>query len=922
MGSSKKQTIGYRYFMGLHFGLCHGPVDAFMEVRGGDRTAWKGSGYTVSTDEFGNEVITPSGDAVGEVTASGRIYINAPNLWGGEKKEGGIVGAADVMMGEATQAANDYLASKIGGPMPAFRGLCSLVFRGGMVGAMNPYPKPWKFQVRRILNGWQGGSAWYPEKAEVPVRAEVPGTPAVIPFEYEGGENFPTQTTVNLGRGPKTVTFEYITGEIPDKFIVEVDGVELVNTGYVGDPNYFMAAYGMTTQNALTYELGLRDLPSETVHMYDPAHDGTLDFDTNPGVMRLTFSKASATATATLKVYGPLTGTAWACRFIVHGSDASPALLGMNPAHIAYEALTNPEWGLGYPEAMLDAESFTAAADVFHAEGLGLCLQWVRQDTIEGFIQDVMNHAGAVLAQDPRTALFRILPIRGDYVVAELPEFRRGLNVVAVESFERASITETTNEVTVLYTDAATGKEGSVTIQHLANIQAQGGVASQTIRYPGAPTLGLAQRFALRDLTAKAAPLCKVRIIVDRSGYGILPGEVVRWSDSKLGIVDMPMRVLQVGYGGLTDGRITLDLAEDVFGLPAATYLGQQDSGWEEPATGALPSPDVTMLEIPYVTLVATLGAATVASLDAEAGYVGMAAASPGGGASSFALYSRVGSADYAEVDGGTWSPGGLLSEEVGPLDTELTLTSVYGYDQLTVGMLAMLGTGADAELVRVDAGNATEGTLTVGRGCADTVPRAWPLGTRLWVLTGAMAVDPTEYATGETVDGKAATDAADGPLSLDDSPGDSVTLYQRQARPYPPGNVKINGEAYPAAVADEFIVTWAHRNRVLQADQLVDTTQASVALPDNTRYGLRFLDSDDALLVEKLDIGGDTATVSLDYTGDVTMELYTIDNTAESAQRHRITFAYSGMVGNTIDADAYTPVDDAPIIDGGDLDG
>ena len=62
MGSSKKQTVGYWYKLLLHYGICRGPVDAFLEFRCGDRTAWQGN-----------------------LTDTGTISINAPNLWGGEK---------------------------------------------------------------------------------------------------------------------------------------------------------------------------------------------------------------------------------------------------------------------------------------------------------------------------------------------------------------------------------------------------------------------------------------------------------------------------------------------------------------------------------------------------------------------------------------------------------------------------------------------------------------------------------------------------------------------------------------------------------------------------------------------------------------------------------------------------------------------
>lgn len=739
MGGSKKQTVGYRYFMGLHFGLCHGPVDAFLEIRGGDRVAWDGSAQVVKArilESLGLDIVIPVGyePATGPITTSQRIKILAPELWGGEKKEGGIVGELDVMMGEPTQQANDYLASQIDAPMPAFRGLLTLVFRKGMVGAMNPYPKPWKFRVRRVKKGWHGGdgTAWYADKAEI----------------------------------------------------------DLI------------------------------------------------------------------------------------------GAKA------MNPAHIAYECLTNPVWGMGYPAGVLDDASFRAAADVFHAEGLGLCFQWVRADSIEGFVQDVMNHAGAVLAQDPRTGLFRLLPIRGGYDVATLPEFRRGLNVLSVESFERAAITETVNEVVVNYTDVSTGKAGAVTVQQLANIQAQGGVVSQPVQYQGIPTVGLAERVGLRDLMARSQPLCKVRLLADRSAYGILPGQVVRWSDAKLGVADMPMRVLQVNYGTLTAGAITLDLAEDVYGLPATSYLGQQPSGWEEPPVEPQPAPAVAALELPYVAIHRAEGASVANALDPAAGFLAMAAARPQGVNYGFTLYTRTGSADYEQTGAGEWTPGGPLLTGIDSGDTLLTLDPPRGLHQVDVGGLGMLGAGPEAELVRVDAVNVPGGTVTVARGVGDTIARSWPLGTRFWALEEGIAASATEFADGEAVDAKAATQASAGELALDFAPTRTVAMDARAARPYVPGRFAVNGDAAPDGLFGELTVTWAHRDRLLQADQLVPQSAASIGPEPGTTYTLRtYLAT--VLVDEQTGLTGTSATVNPGGNGNLRIELEAVRDGLTSWHKH-----------------------------------
>ena len=127
MGSKKKQVIGYKYFLGMHLVICHGPVDSIQKIIVGDREAWSGN-----------------------VTASGDITIAASELFGGDKKEGGISGTVNVMMGELTQAKNTYLQSKIQTLIPAFRGVVSLVLKQCYVCAMSPYPKAWAIKVKRI----------------------------------------------------------------------------------------------------------------------------------------------------------------------------------------------------------------------------------------------------------------------------------------------------------------------------------------------------------------------------------------------------------------------------------------------------------------------------------------------------------------------------------------------------------------------------------------------------------------------------------------------------------------------------------------------------------------------------------------------------------------------------------------------------
>lgn len=136
-------VTGYKYSFGIHMGLSRGPLDEVVEVRVGDKTAWTGS-----------------------VTDTGALNVNAPELFGGNKQEGGVDGSGTLMMGKPDQTAVGALVSMVGHALPGFRRMCTYFFNG-TIASNSPYPKPWKFRVRRATKGWENDAPWYPEKAVI-----------------------------------------------------------------------------------------------------------------------------------------------------------------------------------------------------------------------------------------------------------------------------------------------------------------------------------------------------------------------------------------------------------------------------------------------------------------------------------------------------------------------------------------------------------------------------------------------------------------------------------------------------------------------------------------------------------------------------------------------------------------------------------
>lgn len=149
----KKQTVGYRYFVGMHMILCHGPIDGIKQIWVGEKCVW------------------PNPDDITELAADDTALaeINQSEIFGGEEREGGISGTVDLLYGESTQAKNLYLISKldpINERIPAFRGLVSAILNHVYIGT-SAYLKPWGFLCKRTDILQDGSQQWYPAKSDI-----------------------------------------------------------------------------------------------------------------------------------------------------------------------------------------------------------------------------------------------------------------------------------------------------------------------------------------------------------------------------------------------------------------------------------------------------------------------------------------------------------------------------------------------------------------------------------------------------------------------------------------------------------------------------------------------------------------------------------------------------------------------------------
>jgi len=195
-------------------------------------------------------------------------------------------------------------------------------------------------------------------------------------------------------------------------------------------------------------------------------------------------------------------------------------------------------------------------------------------------------------------------------------------------------------------------------------------------------------------------------------------------------------------------------------------------------------------------------------------------------------------------------------------------VTAISQPERLNIGDYAYLvdGAGEIIEAVAVLAFDAANASIDLARGVLDTTPQAHASGTWLIGVGEWLASEGAERAPGESVFVAAiprtVTEQGDAVLAANGQP---LLLTGRQALPYPPGRIRLNGQTEPAVVAGDLTVTWAHRDRIQQTAYLVQQGDADIGPEPGVTYTVRIRDRNGAL------VHTETAITGTNFVWDVT---------------------------------------------------
>jgi len=771
-GGGKSQISGYKYTMAVQMGIGRGPINSLTELKIGDLSAWSG-----------------------DLAVSDYQQINKPNLFGGDQKEGGIVGSFKLMMGEADQVVDDIIQSNIEGgfPMPGWRGV-STIFYYGQIGSNNPYPKAWKMRVNRQTAGWDG-EVWRPDLAVMPMET-APLTLVTFNTQPHSGDG--------IAIGDAQVDFfTYLIGASHN------------------------VAIGSTAEETASRFAAVCNGHSDELHGVSASVSGL--------VVSLIFPEP----TNVHEVRGSFTSI----------SQQGGGIRAMNPAHILYECATNNVWGRGMPRSFLDEESFTAVAETLIGEGFGMCIRWNRQEDIDRFVQIIVNTIGGVVYIDRVTGLLKIKLIRFDYIPEELPLYTFENGILEIIEDESSSSDTVYNEIIVNYIDPVSGRKGQVRVQNLASFQSLGTMISTTVDYLGVPTPSLAMRLAQRDLQANSADVRRMRIKFNRVGFQFAPGDVFRISAPSRGIGNLILRIGEIEEGPLEDNTITVVAIQDVFSLPATSFVTPQRSFWIPPDRSARVISERLVGEMTYVDMSENLPPAEVLALQPDTGVIKVLAERPGGAAQDYIVSTKTTSeANFVERNTAGFDPGAELLSDIGLRDTTFTLTSGTNMELVTeaIGTAVILVSRINPQIqeyCRLEDINILTGEITVARGCVDTVLHEFRAGDKIWFQNHVPTTDFRDYSISEHVQVKLLTRTSSEQLDPALADVDEVIIAGRQGRPYPPGNLMVSGVPYEtnmiATLADRAI-TWSHRDRITQGNFLLEHSAGSTGPEPGTTYTVR----------------------------------------------------------------------------------
>ena len=843
MGGSSSQTIGQRYFAKLTTFIGN-PIEKLIGINFDNR------GWIFKPD---------NGESF--------LRVESPNLYG--DKEGGVAGFIDIHTGTADQLPNSTYEKdfpKVSGyPFQSyllFRGLGKGVSSGGVVGEIagiiakrhhynksfyhgnSGYMKEMLLWPQRVHVRNDGRPQWYDEKAEIAGKIEEVVIPTININAKNAGGGASSGIVINTSKSsdvikiskPLSLTYKAWSAWSSDDSVLPVpppeNGKTWCNRFYVtqnGTSKFYLPSWYATEQEAFEasqtlFPIYLTGATQYTLWLYDE----------NPEDNRGGFSVLAEVLQAS--------------------SD-------INPIHKIREILTD-DTAMNKPESDVNDVNFKKAADVLYAEKLGISWSVTEKSCLEA-INELCGHIEAGVRMNRQTGLYEMVLFRDDWF-AENEIHTLPVNKIKSMQLDGAtSADELINKLNVSHYNRDTIKNSSFSVAENAAIRnLKGHENADDVKFP----------YFMHQRNAVVVAQWKLKQMSTPVWQGTFTTgfyEARKWNRYDLLRLEWPrkwagtilVRIMKINLGTGTD--VSIDFVEVVpysSDLSSSIVIDTPVDTTPKPPQPAL----FHAFELSYLEAVQLNGQKAVddaLTYNPDAGYAAVIAQRSQTNSLNALMYTDTGN-DYERVGAIAYSETAELDQSISKTVTAFIVKQAGDIDMVSIGTQITI----NQEIMVYQAYDEETGLLTVKRGALDTVPQNHLAGSILYFADDFITVDPTEYVTGEIINVKALTTTPSGVLGIDDVDMQQVEIKARAIRPYPPANVKINGEYWPEEIETDLVLTWVDRNRIQQTGgSILGWYEGGVAIEPRTQTHLILTQLDENLI--ELAISNANVTGATSYT-------------------------------------------------------
>lgn len=820
--SGGSQVIGYRYHEKLVVALGN-PIEDVLAINFDNRGPQYGERTAIEHD----------GKVVGV-----NIGIYKPNLYG--KEEGGVHGNIRFYFGSNDQMPDlEYAAYMISnGKHPvAYQGFMSYaVFSGGKVWytlknlkkdighyvnsksfyfGNSGYVKEMSYLVKRINVRHDGREQWYKEKAEIlTTKKEVP-LDSFFKYRVVSGitslaqiadyVNDFNEAQWSVAQGP----FGTVRGSglpEPNTYIEPGQGRAILirEELTVSEPVLFgdLVVRMSHDDGGVLYFNG-EQIPLITDHYY-----------VSTAIIPNEKIKVGKNIIFAAGVDGVPGGTpAGIYLYIEYESISEHQISDINPVHFIREILTDDR-AMSIPESEINEENFRHAADIIYSEGLGISLQLEDKNCKEA-LDEVCGHIEAGVRVNRQTGLYEVVLFRDDWFDPDHAQHftRSQINTLQIES--SGGGVDDINTLNVKYNDREKNQDISFPVYNNGAKHNAGRENPEDINlmyFKNSRNANMVAAWKLKQMTTPTWSGSFTTSCYDARKLNRY--DVIKISPGVHGISELPVRVMKIGLGnGSGSNEVSIDFVEVI---PFSDE--QYNPVIIEPPIVIDTSPtqaDFIVHEVTYLEAVQQYGQREVdlqLQDNPNLGYLAVSAVRPKPQAMRAALHTDAGGG-YSEKQAVFFCPSLTLNQDIGYTDTLFAVKEPVDMSNALPGLLIRIG---DELMVFVEYDEETS-LLRVKRGASPTVPKPHLKDAVFYFVDDFTYADPTQYITGEVVDAKVQTVMASSVQDINIADIKSLEIVGLMNRPYPPANVKINGEYWPAEIETDLILTWVDRNRVQQ---------------------------------------------------------------------------------------------------------